>query len=65
MNSERRNITQPADWWAAIERAADKAGLTVSEWIGEAAVDKLPVSVARKLSERPTRGQPRKETVSR
>lgn len=65
MTSQRRNITQPADWWAAIERAAEKAGQTVSEWIGEAAMEKLSVSVSRKLSERPKRGQPRKETVDR
>jgi len=58
--SERRNITQPADWWAAIEAAAQADGVTVSEWIGEACRKRLPVSVRRGLSDRPPANRPRK-----
>lgn len=47
MLCERRNITQPADWLAAIEAAAAADGVTVSEWIGEACRKRLPVSVRR------------------
>jgi hypothetical protein len=57
---ERRNITQPADWWAAIEAAAQADGVTVSEWIGEACRKRLPVSVRRELSRRPGAHRPRK-----
>jgi hypothetical protein len=58
--SERRNITQPADWWVAIEAAAQAAGVTVSEWIGEACRKRLSVSVRRGLSPRPEANRPKK-----
>ena len=61
--SERKNITQPADWWAAIEAAAQADGVTVSEWIGEACRKRLPVSVRRGLSVRPGAHRPRKPDV--
>lgn len=61
--SERRNITQPADWWAAIEAAAKADGVTVSEWIGEACRKRLPVSVRRELSRRPGAHRPKKPDV--
>jgi hypothetical protein len=60
MSSERRNIPQPADWWAAIEAAAQADGVTVSEWIGEACRKRLPVSVSRGLSARPPANRPKK-----
>lgn len=61
--SERRNITQPADWWAAIEAAAAAEGVTVSEWIGEACRKRLPASVRRELSRRPGAHRPKKPDV--
>ena len=57
---QRRNITQPADWWAAIEAAAAAENVTVSEWIGEACRKRLLVSVRRELSRRPGAHRPRK-----
>jgi len=60
MTSERRNITQPADWWAAFEVAAKAEGVNLSEWIGACCVANVPVSVAEKLSTRPTVGAPKK-----
>jgi hypothetical protein len=57
--SERRNITQPSDWWAAIEAAAAAESVTVSEWIGEACRKRLPVSVRRGLSVRPVAHRPK------
>ena len=61
--SERRNITQPADWWAAIEAAARADGVTVSEWIGEACRKRLGVAVRRGLSARPAANRPKKPAV--
>ena len=58
--SERRNITQPADWWAAIAAAAAAESVTVSEWIGDACRKRLPVSVRRGLSVRPGAHRPKK-----
>lgn len=37
MTNERKNITQPSDWWAAFEEAAKAEGLTLAAWLGEAA----------------------------
>lgn len=59
MNSERRNITQPADWWAAFEVESKKEGVSLAEWVGACCVANLPVSVSRALSERPTVGAPK------
>lgn len=61
MPCQRRNITQPTDLWEAIETAASREGKTVSQWIGEAAIDRLPDSVSDALSERRTRGRPKRE----
>ena len=30
-----KTMTQPADWWDAFERQAQREGLTLSEWVGE------------------------------
>ena len=58
----RRNITQPDDWWAAFELQAKADGKTLSAWIGDAAKDKLPAKVAKKLSARPAANRPKKES---
>ena len=56
MISDRRNITNPPAWWAAFEAAADSAGLSLSEWVGEACRRAVPYPQRRKLSERPSVG---------
>jgi hypothetical protein len=58
--AERRNITQPADWWAAFETAAKEDGVTLSEWLGESGYARLSTRTRKQLSERVSRGQPRK-----
>ena len=60
MTNERKHITQPADWWAAFRAEADNCGMTLSEWIGEAAKANLPPKVAKKLTERPPANRPKK-----
>lgn len=61
MTNERKNITQPPDWWAAFESAAKAEGMTLAEWLGEAAKAKLPKATAKKLSKRPPANRPRKD----
>lgn len=59
--NDRKNITQPIDWWTAFEAQAQAEGLTLSAWIGEAAKARLPQKVAKKLSERPPAHRPKKK----
>jgi hypothetical protein len=61
VNSSRKNVTQPDDWWKAFEQAARDADMDLSSWLGEAAKAMLPPKVSKKLSERATRGRPIKE----
>lgn len=58
MESERRNITQPTDWWAAWEAAAMVAELDLSTWIGEQCNRSLMKKVKATLSVRGKRGRP-------
>jgi hypothetical protein len=60
MTNERKNITQPADWWVAFEAAAEAEGVSLAAWLGEAAKAKLPPKVAKKLTERPPANRPPK-----
>jgi len=60
MTNERKNITQPSDWWAAFEAQAKAEGMTLAAWLGEAAKAKLPPKVAKKLTERPPANRPLK-----
>lgn len=60
----RFNSVQPPDWLAAFRRAAERAGLSLSEWMGEACRAALPKKEAAKLSERPPANRPKKETTS-
>jgi hypothetical protein len=60
MTNERKNITQPADWWVAFEEAAKAEGVSLAAWLGEAAKAKLPQKVSKKLSERPAANRPKK-----
>lgn len=60
MTNERKNITQPADWWEAFEKQAKAEGMTLAAWLGEAAKAKLPAKVAKKLTDRPPANRPKK-----
>jgi len=60
-NSIRKNLTQPADWWAAFEAQARKEGMTLSEWVGWHCRAILPKRTAAKLSERPAAHRPKKD----
>lgn len=60
VTNERKNITQPADWWEAFEKQAKAEGMTLAAWLGEAAKAKLPAKVAKKLTERPPANRPKK-----
>jgi hypothetical protein len=58
--TERRNICQPDDWWAAFEQQATTMGYTLSEWIGLNCQAFLPDDVKAGLSERPAANRPKK-----
>jgi len=58
MESERRNITQPTDWWVAWEAAATAADQDLSTWIGEQCNRSLTKKVNAALSTRGKRGRP-------
>lgn len=58
-------ITMPTDWFAAISRRARENGETLSEFMREAAADKLPAIDYVNLSTPPTRGRPRKSDNGR
>lgn len=52
MTNERKNITQPADWWAAFEAEANRRGLPLSEFMGLAAAKLLAKDQRAGLSKR-------------
>lgn len=54
MKSIRKNITQPEDWWAAFEAAAQTENMTLSEWVGEC----CRANIKSELSDRPPTGRP-------
>jgi hypothetical protein len=60
MTNERKNITQPSDWWAVFEAQAKSEDMTLSAWIGEACKDRLAKKQAKKLTERPPANRPKK-----
>lgn len=61
MTSKRLFITEPEEWIKAAKAAAKKEGKSLSEWIGEAMLAKLPAKVRSKLPERPSEGRPKSE----
>jgi hypothetical protein len=63
MTTTRKNICQPADWWAAFEAQATTMGYTLSEWIGLNCQSFLPDDVRAGLSERPAANRPKKGQV--
>ena len=63
MTTDRKNITQPADWWAAFEAQSQAEGMSLSEWMGNRCRRYLPYAVRKELSERKTKpGRKPKET---
>ena len=60
MTNERKNISEPTDWWAAFEAQAEAEGMSLSEWLGESGKARLPAKVAKKLSKRPPAHRPKK-----
>ncbi len=58
--TERKNITQPADWWAAFQGQAKRDGMSLSEWVGYCCTEHLPQGKAKKLSKRPSVGAKKK-----
>lgn len=60
MTSERKNLTEPAELWAAAEEQAVKEGKSLSEWVGERMLEGLPVKVQKKIPKRDTVGRPKK-----
>jgi hypothetical protein len=58
MISQRRNLTQPADWWDAFAEQAAREGLTLSEWVGECCLAYLSAEVQQGLSNRPPANRP-------
>lgn len=59
MTTIRKNITQPADWWAAFERQAAAEDMKLSAWVGECCRAYLSKAEAEQLSERPAIGPPK------
>lgn len=57
--TERRNVTQQADWWEAFEREAAKRGWTLSEFLGEGGKLLLTAKATKRLSPRRGRGPER------
>ena len=52
MTNQRRNITNPADHWAAFEAEAQRRGLTLSEFAGVAMAKLLSKDQRANLSQR-------------
>lgn len=57
----RKNIMQPADWWREFERDAQRKGISLSEWLGEAGRKQLPADARKRLSARKSVGRPKGE----
>ena len=61
MTNERKNITQPSDWWAAFEAEAKEKGQALSEWVGDACKKAVPKSFRNQLSDRVKPGRKKSE----
>lgn len=61
MTSKPKTLTEPEEWWSAFEAQAKKEGKTLSEWLGDAGMEKLPAKVRAMLPERPPANRPKKE----
>ena len=49
----KKNISQPVSWWDAFAKEAKASGISLSEWLGEAAKARLPANTRNKLITRP------------
>lgn len=52
--------SQPEEWQAAFRKEANRQKKPLSEWVGDALLEKLPAKVRAKLPERPPANRPRK-----
>lgn len=60
MAVERKNISQPSEWWRAFEAEADRHGQTLSGWVADCCLANLPADVLKTLpTERPPAHRPR------
>lgn len=57
MSQQRKNITQPADWWAAFEAEAAKRNMPLSTFMGMAAAEMLDEDLRKELSKRSKSGR--------
>lgn len=60
MTSERKNLIEPAELWAAAETQAKKEGKSLSEWVGERILEGLPAKIRKTIPDRDTVGRPKK-----
>ena len=58
------SITMPSDWVAVYKVASAAKGMTLSAWIGQACNKQLPKETRSQLSERVSRGKPRKDNAA-
>jgi hypothetical protein len=56
--TQRKNISQPDEAWAAWDRAAAKMDMTLSQLIFEATNEHLGLFLARKTKKRPKAAKP-------
>ena len=59
MTSQRKNISQPADWWVAFSEQANRKGESLSEWIGDCCQIHVDTDLQYLFSERNGRGRPK------
>lgn len=62
MPTVRINLLAPADHWDALKQAARRDGVSLSEWVCNAALEKLPKKTSSQLSPRQRVGRPSKKT---
>ena len=54
----KKNLTQPVEYWEQFQRQAAKEKKTLSEWVGECCVRRLPAAVRQRLPARKSVGRP-------
>lgn len=59
MTTERKNLTQPSDWWAAFADQAAQDNVSLSEWVGECCRAAVDTRTRQRLSDRPSVGAPK------
>ena len=61
-SANRRHVIAPLEHWQQFKLAADRAGLSVSEWLCQAGVEKLPKKIQSQLPARQPVGKPPKQS---